>query len=616
MISVADPKVQYFLRLTLDFLEDLDKEKLSVSQKTTLNELVDLTTEFYIDPQSGVPRSNIKREETYDDDGGIYGEIGSDIDDEEHAVNRKSDIKGEGAKILNLHASYKGWLRDDVWFRSVRWWALIWRQKLLFYTDANTNNNPSKTIKLTKETKVTIKGSDKFLIEVNSGNKPKKFEFKVESGDINKWKSKLDEEIDKSIPTSRQTSENLDDSDEENAYDDMTLDIIDDESPPASPGIIEEKSPPEPAPRLSLTKKKIPPISDDIDNSPLPPSVNSPMTKKKVPPPPPQSFLNKKKIRCLSMSESVYENNSDSPADSPMTKKKVPPPPPQSSLNKKKIRSLSMADSIYENNSDSPANSPMTKKKVPRPPTRPSLSKKKIRCLSMAESIYDCNSDSSLNPSPLPCKKQLSANSHFSQKSDSDSSEDITYDDMCEDAKVKKSNDSDERNNILPSASQQPIVPFKDYKVPDKSGVKKFTPPPPPMRNVPAKIPDEERRRRSKSITSLHSPSPAKTVSDRPVPSLPPKRTVPAKVRERKPSDRRTKSISIIPHHNPMAMIAKVISPQGSPKSAISPQGSPKSSRTQDSRTTPDRISVCPADLKGSLLFKKRQELEKTQGPS
>ena len=575
MISVADPKVQYFLRLTLDFLEDLDKEKLSVSQKTTLNELVDLTTEFYIDPQSGVPRSNIKREETYDDDGGIYGEIGSDIDDEEHAVNRKSDIKGEGAKILNLHASYKGWLRDDVWFRSVRWWALIWRQKLLFYTDANTNNNPSKTIKLTKETKVTIKGSDKFLIEVNSGNKPKKFEFKVESGDINKWKSKLDEEIDKSIPTSRQTSENLDDSDEENAYDDMTLDIIDDESPPASPGIIEEKSPPEPAPRLSLTKKKIPPISDDIDNSPLPPSVNSPMTKKKVPPPPPQSCLNKKKIRCLSMSESIYENNSDSPA-----------------------------------------NSPMTKKKVPRPPTRPSLSKKKIRCLSMAESIYDCNSDSSLNPSPLPCKKQLSANSHFSQKSDSDSSEDITYDDVCEDAKVKKSNDSDERNNILPSASQQPIVPFKDYKVPDKSGVKKFTPPPPPMRNVPAKIPDEERRRRSKSITSLHSPSPAKTVSDRPVPSLPPKRTVPAKVRERKPSDRRTKSISIIPHHNPMAMIAKVISPQGSPKSAISPQGSPKSSRTQDSRTTPDRISVCPADLKGSLLFKKRQELEKTQGPS
>ena len=75
---------------------------------------------------------------------------------------------------------------------------MVWNKTLLLYTDANTNDNPSKKVHLTVDATVTVKGSDKLVIEVTKGKKTdKRYEFKVESGDINKWKSKLDEEIDK-----------------------------------------------------------------------------------------------------------------------------------------------------------------------------------------------------------------------------------------------------------------------------------------------------------------------------------------------------------------------------------------------------------------------------------
>ena len=167
-----DQRVQYFVESTLDFLEDLDKEKLSDSQRTKLDELLRLSKEFSANDPAEEP------EETYFE-GGIYGEIGGEEDVVEDDLNNREAIHCEGAKILNLHASYKGWLRDDRWFRSGRWWCLIWRQRLLLYSDANTNKNPSKTLELRKETKVTVKGSDKLFIEINSGRKPKKFEFKV-----------------------------------------------------------------------------------------------------------------------------------------------------------------------------------------------------------------------------------------------------------------------------------------------------------------------------------------------------------------------------------------------------------------------------------------------------
>ena len=63
-------------------------------------------------------------EETYDDDVGIYGEIGDDEEDEDMTARGK--IQGEGAKILNLHASFKGWLREEGFFKSSRWWCLVY----------------------------------------------------------------------------------------------------------------------------------------------------------------------------------------------------------------------------------------------------------------------------------------------------------------------------------------------------------------------------------------------------------------------------------------------------------------------------------------------------------
>ena len=578
MISVADPKVQYFLRLTLDFLEDLDKEKLSVSQKTTLNELVDLTTEFYIDPQSGVPRSNIKREETYDDDGGIYGEIGSDIDDEEHAVNRKSDIKGEGAKILNLHASYKGWLRDDGWFRSSRWWALIWREKLLLYTDANTNKNPSKSLNLTKETKVTIKGPDKLLIEVNSGNKPKKFDFKVESGDINKWKSKLDEQIIKSSPT----CDSFDDIDDENTmYDDMTEDILEDESPPVSPKNIEEKLPknqPPSPPQSSLTKKKIPHMSI-ITNQRSDEETFSPV---------PQQSLTKKKVRRFSMQESIYENKEHSKL--PLNKKK-PPVKKRHSANSHFIPSN---QSFVEENSPLPpsANSPLTKKKIPQ--KSDSDSSEDFTYDDMYDKASKNNSEDSdekcdIFPSPShqpvpdhsrnkksqpPSLPIISPPKRNVPPKDPDSSEDITYDDMYDDPTENKSEDSDEKNDLFPTPIQQPVAPCEINKVPEHSRNKKPPSLPkilPPKRNVPPKNPDKD----------------------------PPKMS------------RQTKSIP--PNLN--ALLGREnASCHGSLAKPVPDRANSSSHRTQNLPNTqpPSGKLFCPDALKASELFKKRQELEKT----
>ena len=80
------------------------------------------------------------------------------------------------------------------------------RKKLHIYTDANTSDNPSKTIPLTEETKVSIKG-EKLQIETEGAKKPKKIEYKVESGDINMWKKKLDEEISKPAPETHDTGD-------------------------------------------------------------------------------------------------------------------------------------------------------------------------------------------------------------------------------------------------------------------------------------------------------------------------------------------------------------------------------------------------------------------------
>ena len=64
-------------------------------------------------------------EDTYDDDGGgIYGEIESDEDD----VTSMGEIQGLGAKILNLHASYQGFLREEGFFKSSRWWCLVYNK--------------------------------------------------------------------------------------------------------------------------------------------------------------------------------------------------------------------------------------------------------------------------------------------------------------------------------------------------------------------------------------------------------------------------------------------------------------------------------------------------------
>ena len=190
MLTIEDPKVQNFLNLNVTFLQDLEKVKLSSALKISREELLRLSTEFVISPEPD-------EEEVYGDgdEPGIYGEF----TEEDENINIRASITGDGARILNLHATFKGWLRDSGWIRSKRWWCLVYDKNLLLYTDANTNENPSRTIQLTKETKVRVKGSDKLLIEVGTAGKKTKriYEFKVESGDIKKWQEKLEDQIHK-----------------------------------------------------------------------------------------------------------------------------------------------------------------------------------------------------------------------------------------------------------------------------------------------------------------------------------------------------------------------------------------------------------------------------------
>ena len=189
MLTIEDPKVQNFLNLNVTFLQDLEKVKLSSALRISREELLRLSNEFVISPEP--------EEEVYGDgeDAGLYGDFTEEDDD----INIRASITGEGAKILNLHATFKGWLRDSGLIRSKRWWCLVYDKNLLLYTDANTMENPSKTIQLTKETKVRVKGSDKLLIEVGTAGKKTKriYEFKVESGDIKKWQEKLEDQIHK-----------------------------------------------------------------------------------------------------------------------------------------------------------------------------------------------------------------------------------------------------------------------------------------------------------------------------------------------------------------------------------------------------------------------------------
>ena len=126
MTSIEDQKVQNFLARNIKFLEDLQKVKLSATLKKDRELLLRLSNDFAIKPEEE------EVEETYDgDDGGLYGDFGED--DDEIEIGGGS-IQGEGARILNLHASYKGWLRDDGWFRSTRWYNNLFFYSFFFHS--------------------------------------------------------------------------------------------------------------------------------------------------------------------------------------------------------------------------------------------------------------------------------------------------------------------------------------------------------------------------------------------------------------------------------------------------------------------------------------------------
>ena len=127
-MSLYDEDVQEFLKQNVKFLEDLQKVKLSVTLKKDRDELLRISNEWIFIPElqeePHQPLVGEEPEETYDDDVGIYGEIGDDEEDED--IKARGEIQGEGAKILNLHASHKGWLREDGFFKSTRWWGLVY----------------------------------------------------------------------------------------------------------------------------------------------------------------------------------------------------------------------------------------------------------------------------------------------------------------------------------------------------------------------------------------------------------------------------------------------------------------------------------------------------------
>ena len=129
-MSLYDEEVQDFLKQNVKFLEDLQRVKLPVTLKKDREELLRISNEWISIPElqedsEEFPQVPEEPEDTYDDDGGgIYGEIESDDDD----MTSMGEIQGLGAKILNLHASYQGFLREEGFFKSSRWWCLVYNK--------------------------------------------------------------------------------------------------------------------------------------------------------------------------------------------------------------------------------------------------------------------------------------------------------------------------------------------------------------------------------------------------------------------------------------------------------------------------------------------------------
>ena len=127
-MSLSDEQVQDFLKQNVKFLEDLQKVKLPITLKKDREELLRISNEWIFpevqEESEELPQVPEEPEDTYDDEGGgIYGSIGSDDEDD---MGPRGEIQGEGAKILNLHASFKGWLKVEGFFHSSRWWGLIY----------------------------------------------------------------------------------------------------------------------------------------------------------------------------------------------------------------------------------------------------------------------------------------------------------------------------------------------------------------------------------------------------------------------------------------------------------------------------------------------------------
>ena len=121
-MSIQDDDVQDFLKQNVQFLEDLQRQRVKLPENLKIDreELLRISTDWICTFPEPEPEPG---EETYDDDVGIYGEIG-ESDDEDMPVG--GEVQGEGAKILNLHASYKGWMKVDGFFNTSRWWCLIY----------------------------------------------------------------------------------------------------------------------------------------------------------------------------------------------------------------------------------------------------------------------------------------------------------------------------------------------------------------------------------------------------------------------------------------------------------------------------------------------------------
>ena len=136
-MSLYDEEVQDFLKQNVKFLQ---KVKLPLKLKNDREELLRIFTEWIsiseVQNEPDLTQFPEEPEDTYDDEGGgIYGEIGDDEGDDDMAA--RISIRGQGAKILNLHASFQGWLREEGFFKSSRWWCLVYskggKTKIVFF---------------------------------------------------------------------------------------------------------------------------------------------------------------------------------------------------------------------------------------------------------------------------------------------------------------------------------------------------------------------------------------------------------------------------------------------------------------------------------------------------